>query len=92
MAKTTQISVRIDNEVKENADKVLKEMGLSMSTALNLFLVKVARERRIPFEVTAYSSYEPNEKTYKAMEKAEKDEDMYGPFDSVNELMEALNA
>ena len=35
---------------------------------------------------------EPNEVTYAAMEAAEKDEDMYGPFDSVAEMMEALNA
>ena len=35
---------------------------------------------------------EPNETTYQAMAAAEKGEDLYGPFDSVAELMEALNA
>ena len=35
---------------------------------------------------------EPNAVTYAAMEAAEKGEDMYGPFDSVADLMEALNA
>mgnify|MGYP004585022507 CR=1 FL=1 len=34
----------------------------------------------------------PNEVTLAAMEQAENDEDMYGPFDSVSEMMEALNA
>ena len=35
---------------------------------------------------------EPNEDTYAAIAAAEKGEDMYGPFDQVEELMEALNA
>jgi hypothetical protein len=35
---------------------------------------------------------EPNAVTYAAMESAEKDEEMYGPFDSVSDLMDALNA
>ena len=42
-----------------------------------------------PFEVKVD---EPNAVTYAAMEAAEKGEDMYGPFDSVADLMEALNA
>lgn len=48
-----QVNFRIEDEVKANAEKALKEMGLNMSTAINLFLVKVAREKRIPFEITA---------------------------------------
>ena len=42
-----------------------------------------------PFEVKLD---DPNEVTYAAMQAAEKDEDIYGPFDSVSEMMEALNA
>lgn len=40
-----QVNFRIDEEIKTNAEKALKEMGLTM------FLVKVGREKRIPFEV-----------------------------------------
>ncbi len=36
--------------------------------------------------------YEPNELTYQAIENAENDVDMYGPFDTISEMMEALNA
>ena len=43
----------------------------------------------LPFEVKVD---EPNVVTYAAMEAAEKGEDMFGPFDSVGDLMEALNA
>ena len=50
--------------------------------------LKVLRCHGIPFEV---KSDEPNRITYAAMEAAEKGEDMYGSFDSVADLMEALN-
>lgn len=46
-----QVNFRIDEEIKTNAEKALKEMGLTMSTAITMFLVKVGREKRIPFEV-----------------------------------------
>lgn len=49
----SQINFRIDDNVKSNAEKVLKDMGLTMSAAINMFLVKVSREKRIPFEITA---------------------------------------
>lgn len=53
----TQVNFRIDDEVKANAEKALKEMGLTMSTAITMFLVKVGREKRIPFEINADPFY-----------------------------------
>ena len=49
----TQVNFRIEDDVKTNAETALKEMGLTMSAAITMFLVKVGRERRIPFEITA---------------------------------------
>lgn len=49
----TQINFRIEEDIKENAEKALKDMGLTMSSAITMFLVKVGREKRIPFEITA---------------------------------------
>ena len=40
-----------------NAGKALSDMGLTMSAAITMFLVKVGRERRIPFEITADPFY-----------------------------------
>ena len=48
-----QISLRVDDEVKHNAEKTLDAIGLSMSAAINIFLKTVARENRIPFELSA---------------------------------------
>lgn len=53
----SQVSFRVEDEVKANAEKVLKEMGFDLSAAINLFLVKVAREKRIPFEINADPFY-----------------------------------
>ena len=52
-----QISMRIDDEVKRSAERTLNEIGLSMSAAINIFLKTVARENRIPFELSADSFY-----------------------------------
>ena len=53
----TQISLRVDEEVKRNAEKTFNDIGLSMSTAINIFLKKVARENRIPFELSVDPFY-----------------------------------
>ncbi len=60
-----------------------------MTTAFCIFAKTVVRERRIPFEIR---TNEPNETTYAAMESAVSGEDIHGPFTSVSEVMEALNA
>ncbi len=52
-----QISVRVDDEVKRSAERTLDTIGLSMSTAINIFLKTVARENRIPFELNADPFY-----------------------------------
>ena len=52
-----QISLRIDDDVKVNAEKVCKDIGMSMSTAVNIYLKRLGSERRIPFEVSADPVY-----------------------------------
>lgn len=52
-----QISLRVDDDVKCRAEKTLDEIGLSMSSAINIFLKTVVRENRIPFELSADPVY-----------------------------------
>lgn len=47
-----QISLRVDDDVKRSAEQVCADLGLSMSTAITIYLKKLGRERRIPFEVS----------------------------------------
>lgn len=59
-----QISLRVDDDVKSSAEKTFDDIGLSMSTAINIFLKKVARERRIPFELSADLFYSESNMRY----------------------------
>ena len=47
------INLRIDAGLKKELDSILHEMGMNLTTAFTIFAKKVARERRIPFEITA---------------------------------------
>ena len=87
--KTVNVTFRVDDKLKAQADALFSELGMSLSTAFNIFLRQSVREQQLPFSVTKNI---PNAVTVAAMEAAERDEDMYGPFDSVSALMEALNA
>lgn len=87
--KTVNVTFRVDEEVKKQADALFADLGLNLSTAFNIFLRQSLREQQIPFAV---SRNVPNAITLAALDAAEKDEDMHGPYDSVDALMEALNA
>ncbi len=66
-----QISLRVDDDVKRKAEKTFDAIGLSMSTAINVFLKTVARENRIPFELSADPFY--SESNMKYLEKVVRD-------------------
>lgn len=85
----TNVNIRMDEATKIAFDKFCNEIGLSVSSAFNIFAKTVVREQRIPFELTTEV---PNSVTRAAMESADRGEDVYGPFDDVDALMEALNA
>ena len=48
----TLVNVRMDEEVKRSMEETCKELGITMSTAFNIFASKMSREKRIPFEVS----------------------------------------
>lgn len=83
------MTLRVEPELKEQAAALFKALGMDLSTATGIFYRQALRCHGLPFEVKLD---EPNKTTYAAMESAEKGEDVYGPFDSVSDLMEALNA
>ncbi len=51
MAKTTNIYIRLEPGLKEQAELVLEQLGIPMSNAVNIFLKQVVMQRGIPFEV-----------------------------------------
>lgn len=72
----------------KNGATLFKSLGMDLSTPTGAFYRQALRYHGLPFEVKLD---EQNEVTYAAMEAAEQDEDMYGPFGSVADMMEALN-
>ena len=86
---TSNINIRMDSELKRQFEAFCSDMGMSMTTAFNIFAKKTVREYRIPFEIGADI---PNAETRKAIEDARKGIGLSKAFSSVDELMEDLNA
>jgi len=68
----TSITVRIDEDVKRDAEKLFDELGFSMSGAINVFFRQAIREQAIPFHVKAKNKYDEyfNEYNMKIIEKS----------------------
>lgn len=87
-AKKAKVTLKVDPTLKEQAEVLFSYLGLDMSTAYSLFLNQCLRCNGLPFAVRL----EPNAETLAALEEAERGENLYWPFSSVSELMEALAA
>lgn len=66
---TTNLNIRTDKAIKDQAEEIFKELGLNMTTAVNMFLRTAVREHGIPFELKLD---EPNETTAAAIEEGRK--------------------
>lgn len=66
---TTNISIRMDSDLKAQADSFFGELGMNLSTAFNIFVRQSLRDGRIPFDI---SLNQPNKETIVAMSEAEK--------------------
>lgn len=67
MNNSTNLNIRIDKKVKENSEKVFEDLGLTMTTAINIFLRQVIRVNGIPFEIKGNT---PNQETLEAIEES----------------------
>ena len=86
---TTNLNIRIDTDLKKQAEDIFSELGLNMSTALTVFLRQTVRSNGIPFELRLDT---PNAETLAAMEDVRLRRNLRGSFNSVKELMEDLDA
>lgn len=87
---STSMNIRMNKDVKLQAQKIFNDLGVDLTTAVNVFLRQSIRYKGFPFDVTLHE--EPNATTMAAIENADKGIDMHGPFESVDALMEDLNA
>ena len=86
---TTNLNIRIDKAIKDQAEEIFNELGLNMTTAVNIFLRTAIREHGIPFELKIDV---PNETTAAAIAEGRKLlEDPSAPrYSSIDALKAAL--
>ena len=84
MSRDTVVRARIDSDTKARAAEALKAMGLTVSDAIRLLMLRVAEERRLPFTIQV-----PNRTTVEAMKELA--EGRGRRFDSVEELFRDLD-
>ncbi len=87
--KTTNISIRMDSDLKAQADALFGELGMNLTTAFNIFVRQSLRQGGIPFDITLN---QPNQETIAAMLEAEriaKDPSVKG-YTDLNELFADL--
>lgn len=91
MAETTNVSIRMDPELKKQADALFNALGMNLSTAFNIFVRQSLREGGIPFEIKLEN---PNKETIAAMIEAEriaKDPAVKG-YSDLDEMFKDLKA
>jgi DNA-damage-inducible protein J len=81
----TVVRARIDEQIKDDATAVLSSIGLTVSDAFRLMMVRIATEKRLPFEPLV-----PNAETIAAMEAARRGEVVR--VGSIDNLLADLNA
>ena len=89
MSNTTNINIRVDENLKHKAEAIFTDLGISMSTAMNMFLRYSVRYGGIPFDLRVDV---PNAETRAAIDDVDNNRNMSKNFDSVSALMEDLDA
>lgn len=86
---TANLNIRIDKDIKEEAEELYRELGLTMSGAINIFLRASVRERGIPFSLRLD---EPNDVTAKAIQEGRElmDDPAAEGFSNVDDLRKSL--
>ncbi|MDD5599058.1 MAG: type II toxin-antitoxin system RelB/DinJ family antitoxin [Victivallaceae bacterium] len=88
--RTTNLSIRIDAKLKQEAEKLFADLGMNLTTAFNIFVRQAIRTQGIPF---AIARDVPNEETLKAMEEARNLASGKGKsFTSMDDLVKDLNS
>ncbi len=86
----TNINIRMDADLKQQFEAFCSDMGMTMTTAFNIFARKAVREYRIPFEISGDA---PNSETVEAIREVErmKANPSFGKtYSNVDQMMEEL--
>ena len=84
----TSMSIRLDSEVKEQAQQVFNNLGMDMTTAINIFLRQAIQYQGLPFDVRL----DENRNLLEVLTDLDQNRNMSQSFESVSDLMEDLRA
>lgn len=84
----TSMSIRLDSEVKEQAQQVFNNLGMDMTTAINIFLRQAIQYQGLPFDVRLDES----RKLLEVLTDLDQNRNMSQSFESISDLMEDLRA
>ena len=84
------VNVRIDDQLKKDAEKVFSKLGINPTTAINMFYTQVIRTNSIPFELKADIPNNTTLAAIKEVEEMEKNPNMGKTYKDANELMKDL--
>jgi DNA-damage-inducible protein J len=90
MADMTNITIRMDVELKKQAEQLFSELGMNMTTAFNIFLRQAVRQQRIPFDVALDT---PNAETLEALaevQRMKRNRALGKTYTDVDEMMKEL--
>lgn len=89
---TTNLNVRVDSTLKKESDMLFKDLGLNMSTAINMFLTQCVKTSSIPFNI---SEPKPSRQLKRALKEAErivKHPERYKKYDNIDDLFKDLDS
>ncbi len=84
MSKTATIQTRVDPQVKKEAQKILKKLGITMSEAISMYLSQIALQRGVPFELKV-----PNKLTATTLQESEDEQNLHS-VSSTEQLFQEL--
>ena len=66
---TVNVTIRLEKNIKKEADNIFSDFGMSLKTAMNIFLRQTIREQKIPFEIKRSLNCLPNEEANSIADK-----------------------
>ena len=89
---TTNLNVRVDSTLKKESDMLFKDLGLNMSTAINMFLTQCVKTSSIPFNISEPKPSRHLKRALKEAERIAKHPERYKSYDNIDDLFKDLDS
>ena len=87
---TTNLNIRVDSMLKKESDMLFKDLGLNMTTAINMFLTKCVKTSSIPFKIEEPKPSKELRKALKEVEYMKKHPEKYKAYHDIDQMFEDI--